>query len=164
VILKFVTLTFIQGNESFPKEEEEFFGLQAMFQAFGYTWMAILVIMFTERYIRECYFCYRKWQYNLLCKIVNWVQFFIFALYAIYALTLGCLHFYALHIGYVIGKYTGLKVAIYVMDQFVIWFVVHEKLDHLASASQSCSFFLGEAAHIPPHKHEDNEVKGKLNK
>jgi len=158
ILLKFITVTFIQANEAFPKESTQFKNLEPLFYTMGYIWMAILIILFTERYIREVYFCYRKWNYNLICRIVNWIQFGIFFIYAAYTLAMGGLQFYTLYVLFQNQTYSGMQVAIQTMNNVVVFLVVYDKLDDLSAASISCSFFMGEAAHIPPHKHEDNEA------
>src|SRR5690242_15900785 len=55
-IIKFVTITLVQANETFPKDEDYFYNYRNIFLTLGYAWMVILILMFTERYVRELIF------------------------------------------------------------------------------------------------------------
>jgi hypothetical protein len=93
---KLTVVCFIQGNDSFPKGDSEFEQYGDLFRAMGYTWMAILLLLFSERYIRELYSVFR---HKAMSITVNWIECMIFVVYGIYTATVGCIHFLAIYRG-----------------------------------------------------------------
>jgi hypothetical protein len=149
-IIKFTTITLIQANETFPKDEDYFYNYQNIFTTLGYSWMAILIILFTERYIRELICVQRKWALTIW---LNWVEAVIFTIYMVYGFIVGIMHFVA--IAYKVEYYGPEKSAIEFFEVIIVLFIIYEKWTHFLHSGHSISLYLDFAQHIPGHSNDD---------
>ena len=69
-MLKLTIITMIQANDSFPPDVGFFYTYSPLFLTLGYSWMAITLLLLTERYFRELLFTALKkplwlWLYDI---------------------------------------------------------------------------------------------------
>lgn len=149
-IIKFTAVCMIQAYESFPKDSSIYY-YRYILQSLGYTWLIILLTLFTERYVRELIANYRKKEIAIW---LNWVEMTLFTVYTVYATVIGCLYFWAVSVK---AEYLGpVKSVIYAMNEVIILLAIYEKWTHFLHAGHSVSLYCATEQHIPPHAHEDD--------
>lgn len=92
-IIKFFTITFIQANGIFGDYVVLSDGenhLKTTLQIFSYCFMGILIVMFTERFIRELIAVSHK---KPLTPWMNWMESTVFFLYVIFSLLTTTIHY-----------------------------------------------------------------------
>ena len=93
LLIKVVTITYMQANrtvhsyEGMPQSEIDF---QVVLKVFSYSYMAILLILFTARYIRELVSLKMKKPLNTK---LNWVEGGIYFTYVLYSVIIALVHF-----------------------------------------------------------------------
>lgn len=151
-IIKFTAVTMIQGNDSFPKDIDAFYFYQDLFVSLGYSWMGVLFVLFTERYLREVICKHKKIQ---LAQWMNWVEAVIFTVYSIYGTFFSILHW--ISIGMKSSTLGPTTTLVYVINQLVIQLMIWEKWTHFLHSGHSVSLFLEKDQHIPPYRGEKDD-------
>ncbi|KAL9652635.1 hypothetical protein ABK040_003938 [Willaertia magna] len=171
-ILKFFSITYIQANKLLPsnhfinENDHLIKQLQLTLQIISYIFMVLLILSFTERFIREIYSIYKKKKLNIL---LNWIECFIFIFYVIYSLFTASLHFY-----FIIKEYQFEKVnekhndgeissesleqtlAIEVFEILLHLYIIFDKATHYLHSGHSVSLFLSKSQHIPKQYSDHN--------
>ena len=137
--------------------------------------MALLMIMFTERYLRELYCVYQRKE---LLIWINWIEAFIFFTYVVYSVFTTCNHIYYLveelkeESGHENAKEVGAKsleqkFAVEMIEIFIHLYIIFDKASHFLHSGHSISLYLSKAAHIPKmqdvshgHEHLASDLQG----
>ncbi|KAG2375162.1 hypothetical protein C9374_010166 [Naegleria lovaniensis] len=168
--LKFLTITYVQANDLFGKSDtlvltEGEQQLQLVFKIVSYTFMAILMLLFTERYIRELTAVARK---KPLTIWINWMESIVYLMFFIYSIATS-----VIHVVYIVREYdTEVEerilhpeifakksftleehLAVEILEVFVHIYIIVDKGTHFIHASHSVSYYLAKAQHIPKHHH-----------
>lgn len=151
--LKFLTITYVQANNLFGKsdalvltEGEQL--LQSVFKIVSYTFMGVLMVLFTERYIRELTAIARK---KPLTIWINWMESIVYLIFFIYSIATS-----VTHVVYIVREYNAEseerilhpemfakktftleeQLAVEILEVFVHIYIIVDKGTHFIHASK----------------------------
>ncbi|EFC45053.1 predicted protein [Naegleria gruberi] len=168
-VLKMFAITYVQANSligtnSSARKQFEI-DLQKALQIISYFYMAVLILMFTIRYIRELIAIKRK---KPLTTWVNWLEAFVFLTYFIYSCFTAILH-----IVYIGKKYASevvereekpeefahaqvtleQELVVEILEVVIHMYIIADKGSHFLHSGHSVSLYLAKAQHIPKNAH-----------
>ncbi|KAG2387477.1 hypothetical protein C9374_001809 [Naegleria lovaniensis] len=159
-VCKFFSVTFLQANNLFELEKATIHPAFAKsIEIISYTFMAVLILSFTFRYVREVYCSWKKRPLNIT---LNWAEACIFFLYFIFSCMTAVTHLVF------IGKSaynetnpaTPTKIGMGVFGVLVNYYIILEKAwAYLKASKYSASMYLAKGTLIP--KAHPNEKKTK---
>ncbi|KAF0977316.1 hypothetical protein FDP41_003969 [Naegleria fowleri] len=152
-VCKFFSITFLQANNLFELDKENTHpAFTKSIEIISYTFMAVLILSFTFRYVREVYCSWKKKPLNIT---LNWVEACIFFLYFIFSCMTAVTHLVY------IGKsaynetnpVTPTKIGMGIFGVLVNYYIILEKAwAYLKASKYSASMYLAKGTLIPNEK------------
>ncbi|KAG2386520.1 hypothetical protein C9374_002264 [Naegleria lovaniensis] len=168
-ILKFFSITYVQANNIFGGEalhlSEREKQLSLSFKIISYMFMAVLILLFIERYFRELISIVRK---KPLQTWINWMESLIYLIYFIFSIMTAITH-----IVFIVREYNHeveereknpeefakrkatleQVLSVEIIEVLIHFYIIVDKGTHFLHAGHSVSIYLEKAQHIPKHAH-----------
>ncbi|EFC45844.1 predicted protein [Naegleria gruberi] len=147
---KFFSITFTQANNLFELDKTNTdVALIKSIEIISYTFMALLLLSFTERYIRECYCAAKQINLNV---IINYIEAGIFFLYFAFSSVTAIIHlvFIGRAANDPIKPYDSTKIGLGIFAILINYYIIMEKAWIYFKASKaSVSLYLAKGTPIP---------------
>ncbi|KAL9658517.1 hypothetical protein ABK040_006057 [Willaertia magna] len=172
-VLKFFSITYVQANDLLGKNPVKKTELQENIESvtriISYVFMALILLSFTERYIRELIAVYRK---RKLSIVINWGEAILFLIYFIYSIFTSIIHIYFIvkeyehekeeeaHDTSGIEKHLEQNLAIEIFEVFLHLYIIIDKGTHYLHSGHSVSLYLSKSQHIPKPHGSEHSVYG----
>eukprot|EP01122_Echinamoeba_exundans_P006113 TRINITY_DN1658_c0_g1_i2.p1 TRINITY_DN1658_c0_g1~~TRINITY_DN1658_c0_g1_i2.p1 ORF type:complete len:196 (-),score=37.98 TRINITY_DN1658_c0_g1_i2:177-764(-) len=119
-------------------------------------WMAVLAVIFTERYIREVYSVRKKIPLNITLNRIELSVFIVYTLYSFFTAILHIIsireelnHKYAEDPKLELTKPKGFTLFYEVLEVLIHLYIIVEKLTHFMHANHSVSLYLESPKPVP---------------
>jgi hypothetical protein len=142
-LFKFVSLTFVQANKIGMEENP---GWNLGLEIVSYSFMVILVLLFTERYIREIV---AQRMQKPMSVAVNWFEACVFFMYFVFSCFTTVTHTVFIILNPDDKPLTPLDKAVDIIGILINFYLIIDKAIQFTKANQSRSHYLADGRLIP---------------